>query len=280
MAVKTNTIDCKQCGHVNEGERIYCHNCGTKLDRSLLPTDKKPEKSLAKEQKRIRKIVSPSRGIFAGSGKMLVSTLLWAVLAAAVIQIARPPDNVPAEIKKDDLLGDDPIGFRNKLEGAMHSPVPVKLTLKEADINHYLQYTVKSKAGGLIGDEVKFIRLFVNLDEGVCRITTQQSLFGYSLYGSASYRLAIGELPESKLGNYKHGVRLEEKDQLRNNQLQATNVGGRFGRLPVDPQIMKYLDIVFQKQWNALSNDKKRLDGFQSIEVHKGRIDLISKPAT
>ena len=33
------TLTCKECQHVNEEARIYCHNCGTKLDRSLLVED-------------------------------------------------------------------------------------------------------------------------------------------------------------------------------------------------------------------------------------------------
>lgn len=257
MTAKTNTINCKQCGYVNEGERVYCHNCGTKLDRSLLPTDAKQEESLEKKQKRVRKVMSPSRGFFAGAAKMLILTLVWAVLAAAVIQIARPPDSIPPEPKKGELSEGAPFEFRSKLDDASRASTPAKTVLNEGDINNYLQCAIRSKEVGLVGNEVKFNRTFVNLDEGVCRITTQQSIFGYPVYGSVYYQLAI-----------------------KNNKLQATNVGGHFGHLPVHPQIMGYLDLVFQKLWDSLSREKKLLDSFQSIEVHKDHIDVTSKPAS
>lgn len=252
MPAKANTINCKQCGYVNEGERVYCHNCGTKLDRSLLPTETKQEESLEKKQKRVRKLMNPARGFFAGAFKTLIVTLIFSVLAAALIQIARPPAGVPQEAKKGDLPEGDPIGFRGKLE----SPLTPKMILTETDINNYLQYVIKPKEAGLVGDEVKFNRAFVNLEEGECRISTQQSIFGYPVYGGVYYQLAV-----------------------KNNKLQATCVGGHFGHLPVHPQIMQYLDIVFQKLWDCLSREKKIMDGFQSIEVHPGHIDVTAKPA-
>ena len=98
------TINCKQCGYANEGERVYCHNCGTKLDRVLLPGDDKKEESVEKKQKRIRKAVTPSRGFYAGLGKTFLVTMFWAVFIAASIQIARPPDDVPKKVAADALL--------------------------------------------------------------------------------------------------------------------------------------------------------------------------------
>jgi len=224
MSDKTKKLTCKQCGYVNEGERVYCHNCGTKLDRTLLPGDEKKEESPEKKQRRIRKIVSPSRGFFAGFGKTFLLVMMWAVLLAAVIQIARPPDNVPPKLKAEELLDVRPISM--DLEDADQSPAPKKLTLTEAEINGFLQNTLKSKTTGLIGDEIKFIRAYVTLEEGEVRITTVQSIFDYPLYGSSYYKLAITD-----------------------KKLVGTNTGGNFGRLAIHPKAMMYIDSVFQKLW-------------------------------
>jgi len=253
MAEKTNSIVCKQCGYANEGQRVYCHNCGTKLDRVLLPGAEKKEESLEKKQKRIRKAVTPTRGFFAGFGKTFIIVILWAVLIAATIQIARPPDGIPAPLKADALI--DVRAISMDLEDAEQSTVPKKVTMTDAEINGFLQNSLKAKSTGLIGDELKFLRAYVTLDEGVIRITTVQSIFDYPLYGSSYYMLAI-------------------KDK----KLVATNVGGNFGRLMIHPRIMMYIDFAFQKLWVALSREKKLLDQFQSIEVHKGHVDVISKP--
>jgi hypothetical protein len=253
MAEKTNSLTCKQCGYVNEGERVYCHNCGTKLDRSLLPSDSKAEESLEKKQKRIKKIVSPTRGFYAGLGKTFCFVMLWAVLLAAVIQIARPPRDVQAKLKGDEAMDVRPIGI--DLEDAMQYPTPKKVTMTQKEINTFLQYTLKPKAIGLVGDEVKFVRAFTILDEGVIQITTEQTNFDYPLNASASYKLAI-------------------KDQ----KITGTVTSGSFGRLMIDPRLMNYLNAVFQNLWDALAREKKLLDQFESIEVHKDHLDLTSKP--
>ena len=57
---------CPDCRNENEIERIYCHDCGTKLDRSKLKKDKsivkeeKPEET----QKRIRRMFGGRADIY------------------------------------------------------------------------------------------------------------------------------------------------------------------------------------------------------------------------
>jgi len=253
MAVKSNPLTCKQCGYANEGERVYCHNCGTKLDRSLLPANPEPVETLAKKQKRIKNIVTPSRGFFAGSGKMLVMTLFYSALAAAVILMALPPDGVPPEKNKQDLL--DVRGLAMELEDDIQSTAPVSVTMSEAEINDYLQYTVKPAPSTWAGDSVKFERPFVNLDEGMIRITAEGKIFNWPIYSTVYYRLAI-----------------------KDNKLDATVKGGNFGRLMIHPNLMMNIAPVFQNLWAALKRDKKSLDHCQSVDVHKGHVDVVTLP--
>jgi hypothetical protein len=253
MADKINPLTCKQCGYANEGERVYCHNCGTKLDRSLLPTAA-PEETLAKKQKRIRKIVTPTRGFFAGAVKTFIYTMLLALLAAALILMALPPDGVPEVTKSEAML--DVRAISMELEDDMQKTAPVPVTLTQEEINPYLQYSVKAANSGYLGDEVKFARTFANLDEGMIRITAEETIFGYPVYGTVYYRLAI-----------------------RNNKLEATVKGGNFGRLKIHPELMKDIVPAFQPLWDALKRDKRSLDQCQSIEVHKDHVDLVTQPA-
>ena len=77
------------------------------------------------------------------------------------------------------------------LEQADEAATPQKVVLTEADINGFLQNSLKSKPSDLVGDSVKFDRAFVNLDEGMIRITNEQSVFDYPIYGCIYYNLAI-----------------------------------------------------------------------------------------
>ena len=51
------TLTCAECGFVNEAERVYCHNCGKKLDRSLIPKED-PKTGVPKSLAMLRKAFS------------------------------------------------------------------------------------------------------------------------------------------------------------------------------------------------------------------------------
>ena len=54
---------CPECRHENEPERIYCHNCGARLDRSgLAAADKPPQEGATQAYQRLRKMFDPQRG--------------------------------------------------------------------------------------------------------------------------------------------------------------------------------------------------------------------------
>src|SRR5437867_523967 len=91
------TSTCKECGHENEPERIYCHNCGTKLDRSFLAAEEKKEiETPAEVRKRIIKATNPRRAIFTrASFRKLLETVAIGAVIAIVVQVAREPDGIP-----------------------------------------------------------------------------------------------------------------------------------------------------------------------------------------
>jgi hypothetical protein len=245
-------IKCKQCDYVNEGERVYCHNCGTKLDRHLLPQEDKKKESPEQTMRRVKRMTNPRTGFFAGGLRSLINTLIYSVVVAALILALRSPDRVPPQPKKGEIPDAPPIAMA--LEEALSSPAPRQLRMSEEAINSYLQASVRSKPdqdGGFIA----FERAFVNLDEGVCRIFMQQSILGYRLYACSAYQL-----------------------ETQGGKLLAKTAGGQIGRLPVHPLIMSYADIAFQRLWDALKRERKLLDSMQSIQVQKGNIVVTTGP--
>lgn len=262
------TITCQQCGYANEAERIYCHNCGTKLDRSLLPPQKTTSKGEAKKmQRRVRKMVSPSRGFFAGGFHSFISSVVWALVVAAAIQIVRPPSDIPAVLKADDAM--NAAGLLQQLQSWQAGAEPKKIPIPDTVSNGYLQSWIRSKkVEGLYGSDIKFERAFVTslagaeskpgeqTAPGVCRITCQYTIFNYPVYVSTFFGLSI-----------------------KGGEIEARNLGGSVGNLPLHPMIVKYADVVFPKLWGALKREKKIMDGMEAIEVEKGRIVVVTKPS-
>src|SRR5580704_5733213 len=96
------TLTCKQCNYANEPERVYCHNCGAKLDRSLLPkTAEKPQEHPEKARKRIEKMTNPQSGVFWREIKTLFKVAFFSALLAVVLLVIQKPVDLP-EVKKTD----------------------------------------------------------------------------------------------------------------------------------------------------------------------------------
>lgn len=250
-ASKKINLPCDQCGFLNEPERVYCHNCGAKLDRSLLP--KAPEKkaeSPEKARKRVAKMTNPKSGGAMREITALFKVVLGSASLAAIILLAQKPDGVP-ESKKE--LGTRLVS--SDMMDALESPQPRPISFTEDEVNQYLRQTLKAKDGAIPG--TRFERAFVNLSPGAIRVSMEQSIAGYPIFSGIAYKL-----------------------EIKDGKLTTTTLGGNFGRLPVDPRAMKYAEIAFQKLWESLDREHKQMDKMQVIVVGQGRIDLMTKGRT
>src|SRR2546423_5769546 len=239
---------CPECRRENEPERIYCHDCGARLDRTAL-AKVAPQGEDAKEtQRRLRMLLDPQRAKMRHLFFKTSKVILGAFVLAAVIQMILPPD-VPPRLK----TGDFPPQINLDLENAAlsHNTAPMQYT--EAQVNAYLGSALKSKQAAL-SKLLQFERAIVKFDERVCTITAERSLFGFSLFTTTSSRVT-----------------------LQNGSLSATNIGGRIGRLPVHPLLMKYADPLFGDLWTALDRERKSVTKMGSIEFHPQAVVLVPR---
>ena len=242
-------LPCGQCGYENEAERVYCHNCGAKLDRSLLPKETEATKMETPEQarKRIAKMTNPKKSGGLGALKTAANVLIYSAILAALFLIAQKPDGVP-EVSKE--LAQRFVS--TEIMDALDAPQPKRVDLTEAEVNAYLLQQLKSKDGGVAGLEFK--RAYVNLHPGVIHIGAEESLFGLPVFTGVLYRL-----------------------EVKDGKLAPVLLGGNFGRLAVHPAAMQYLDFFFQKIWGLLQRDRKQMDRMQNVIVRQGAITLVTK---
>lgn len=249
------TITCKECGHVNETERVYCHNCGNKLDRSELLTQQvKPEESLAKKQRRIKKMMNPNTGAKGELWKMAVKTLFFAAVAAAAIDAVLPPNPVPPMLKEIADVSD----LGQTLEYLTAAPARRSVSLSEDAINGYLWNTIHVKADGSWMQSIfTFQRVFVELEPDILKITTQNAIQNYPLYAGVDYRL-----------------------QIAGNELFATPVGANIGRLQLPPALAPYLPALLDSlnsPWNSLKQERSLMNKLESVKIQKGLMILVSR---
>jgi len=241
---------CPECQRQNEPERIYCHDCGARLDRSALAKVAPKLEDPKETQRRLKQMLDPSwvkfRAIFFRVSKLILGSCALALL----IEMLLPPDALPERSKNVELLQ-----INLDLEKATTSQGAAPLQYTDAQVNAYLVNVAKSKKAAL-NKFLQFVRALVVFDEGVCRFTVERSLFGFSVFHAISYNVA-----------------------LKNGTLAASSNGGNIGRIPIHPMVAKYGDILFADLWGALDSEKKLVSKMGAIEFHPKMVILTPKHA-
>jgi hypothetical protein len=240
---------CPECRRENEAERIYCHDCGARLDRTALAKEPPKGEDVKETQRRLKTLLDPGRLKMRLMFFKVSKLILGALVAAAIVQMLLPPD-MPTAPK----TGEFPPQIGLDLENAAmnHGQAPLQYT--EAQVNAYLGTTLKNKKAAL-SSLMQFERGVVTFDETVCRITAERSLFGYSFFTTTSTKVT-----------------------LQDGKVIASNNGGKIGRLPIHPLIMKYADPLFADLWAALDRERKSVAKMNAIEFHQHAVVLIPKP--
>ena len=230
---------CPECRRENEPERIYCHDCGARLDRSALAKVAPKEEAPEATHKRV-KAMFDARGVKMRQRFFAISKLiLGALTAAALVQMLRAPD-LP-EAPKVEML---PRQINLDLETAAMDPRTPPLRYAEPDVNAYLTYALKGKQAAL-SKYLKYERAALDLEDGYADLTIQRSIFGVTLSTTGSYAVT-----------------------LRDGALAATSRGGRFGRLPVHPAVMRVLGpYLFGDVVTALDRERKSIMKLGSVEL-------------
>lgn len=240
---------CPECRLENEPERIYCHECGARLDRSALAKAASQQEDPQATHRRV-KAMFDARGLkFRRNFFQLSKLILGALAVAAVVQMLRAPD-LP-EVPKDQML---PRQISLDLENAAMNPRTPPLRYSEAEVNAYLAYTLKSKQVAL-SKWLNFERAVADLDEGSAGITVERSLFGFSMFTSGWY--AMG---------------------LQNGAVSATARAGKLGRLPLHPALLRYAGpYLFGDLATALDRDRKNVTKLGGIELHPQVLGFIPR---
>lgn len=258
--VATPTLICKECSFENEAERVYCHSCGAKLDRSILPPDVAARREdPAEVQRRLQRMTNPNRGKGLGFARRLLTCVLTAAVLAALVLIFLPPRDVP-QLAPGDL--DNARMINSELEDFLAGPGNVRrTTYPEAAVNAYLQSTLRPKkvnAANVPGLDYRnaYVHFF---DGNRLQLTQQQSLLGY--------------VPLSATAFYTLGA------PGRDGKPAPVSAGGRLGRLPVHPALMRYADrFLFSPIFTAARGDLRLLERLGAVSCRNGAVELNTRP--
>ena len=241
---------CPECRRENEPERIYCHDCGARLDRSALAKEKPKEEDPKDTQRRLNSILNPPGAKLRYQLLQGTKLIVGAIVVASLVQMFRVPD-LPEPSKEANEL---PRQINLELEDATMVPAGgPSLRYTQAQVNDYLVYKLKSKQKNL-SSYLSFNRAVARFEEGRAYATVERSLLGYSIFTT------IGFVPG-----------------IENEHVTARIVSGRIGRLPVHPAIMQVAGFLFSDVAAVLDRDRRSIAKLGTVEVHPEAISLIPK---
>lgn len=239
----TTKLICAECRHENEAERIYCHNCGGRLDRSAVVAKKKVDEAAEARRHLQQMLQGPSRTRH--NFVLGCKLLLAAAGTAGLLQMFLPPE-FPAPVKTTA-----PVQLDLELESASYKPVV--LTFSQQDVNAYLTSRLSTKKKALNKPLLNFERAAIVFKEGHCIFGWERSVFGYPVYALSSYHV-----------------------DLNKGKITAVNDAGWIGRLPIHPALMKYADVIFADLWKALDRERRLVSKMSSVVVHDGSATISS----
>ena len=239
---------CPECQRENEPERIYCHDCGSRLDRSALAKVAPKNEDPKQTQRRLKQLLDPNRLRMRLLFFKLSKVLLGACAVAALIELLLPPRNLPDRLKNVEL---QQLNLELEKSVENHNTAPLQFT--DAQVNAFLVNVAKSKQQ-VLNKYLKFERAFVQFDEGLFKVTVERSWLGVSVFHSISYKVG-----------------------LHNGTFTAALIDGRIGRLPIHPELMKYGEPLFKDLWTALDSEKRMVAKFGTIELHPKTVILVPR---
>lgn len=240
---------CPDCRHENESERIFCHECGAKLDRSTVAARKHPKPEAPEQMhKRLQNMFSQRRAKARALAMNFVKLIAAACAAALVAEMFIAPELPPA---KNGFVLPPPIGL--DLESLTQYRKPLFLRYGDTEVNAYLANVLKTKTQKLDHPLFKFGRAVLGFTENNLRVTIERSIFGFSVYTSADYVV-----------------------KAEGGKVNVSARGGSIGRLPIHPQLMQQASILFADLPAAMDREKKLVARIGSIQLHDHEVVLTS----
>lgn len=195
---------CQECGHDNDPTRVYCHNCGTRLERG---GQAPPPPTGFTHPTEFNKLKPDGRRLAIGAYfSALVRLVLLGGIGAAVLLALMEPNDVPAPVAEDPVMAarlTDLVADASSADSTRGFGVPA------GDINKWFVSSVKFEQPESQW-QLKPERVYAVPGEGFLRVGLVGGLpWGMRIYFEADYtpvrqnekytvvarRFSIGRLP-------------------------------------------------------------------------------------
>ena len=235
---------CSQCGHENDSTRVFCQECGARLERvaSDQATISAPTKVPTEARFRGRAAATGLAGTMFGFIRGLVSTAILAAILAALIQMARPPKDVPPAQGASEVQAGQLLQTVQVVSGSNYART---IDISQAQANNYLAASIvpdPTNSNSIF--RADFSRAFVVIRSGELKFFVEQRLFGWPIY---MYLITVPEASGGKAS------------------LRVT--GGGIGHMPLHPRLMPLLEGIMRPVIASTSEAVTVLESADEIQL-------------
>jgi len=270
-----NPLTCPACNYANESNRVFCQNCGMRLfkkeEEPAVPTKKKKkrdaedpvaprrgrtiDKPMSREELHGRaggQRHSPTE-LFASAISILIRLAVIAALLAAIIQMLRPPADVPPVAPAFDEA--QAKAFESAISAARNTPSAQVFPIPFKNANSFLAQRIDLKPGGL----VRCLRCYVAPGAAPDKFT----------FGSEQHMIAMPVYVHILFSLHRDGQAMTARPEAMS-----------IGRLPMPsfavPWMARTADTTAQTVGSALEHLRKA----SSIKISADAINVIwAEPA-
>ena len=243
-------LTCPKCSFQNELGRIFCHQCGTKLD-----LDQVPHQTPGGDRIRRKRRMTPLRMLRRAIDVAVIVLAIWVIYL-----ICQVPNIRPVQPTNADLLAGD--NKRLALEQIELQDRAGTVEVTGAELNGFIGSMSfnKSRGGGL---ETTPVVLRAELGDGVVTLDYIAELH-------------VGNVFTKRIFMSYTGVPM-----VQDGFFDFQGVAASVGDLPIHPKILDgttSIQDTFAKLFSRFSHEHKLLDQLASISVNNKRILLTYKP--
>ncbi len=241
-----SSIRCAACGFENTTTSLYCQDCGVRLvpPPSAIAAEESPTlpKAAAAPVRSKPRILSTHRPDRAGSYLIIaIRTLILAALAALVIQILRPPADLPpaAAPLTEQVVNN----VRAALQACAQKGAPFDAQWSGQGLNAYLAAILQPSAAGN-PFHVAFQRALLAPAEGGFSLFVERKVAALTLYSKIDYQLVS-----------------------RGNGIDIVPVSATLGRLPLPAWLAPGIESLNGGLDQALASELEILRQAKSVRI-------------
>lgn len=244
-----NIVKCNQCDFENDRTRVFCQNCGTRLEREpeMEATIVGPSRVSSERPSYTDKGKQASYG--RGFWRALRLLVLFGIVAILILAflMALQPDGFPAEVTADKIQAKR---LYEDLSFSKSTSAP-SIDLDQTQVNNYLSCHLASEPSEESLYKPKFIRSFVVIENGKLRFVVEHTIYNRPIFIFSDF------VPEAN-----------------SNTIKLTLTGGGIGRVPFDHRLLPFLSRLIEPFVKDALDFGKIVTQASGIELKSGKATL------